>query len=130
SGPRFRLGARDLAVLGRWRDRMGSRLRGEGQAPGGQDEAESVSLVDPVDDLPPADWTDPSGRSLSGTGRARLLQVQQILRELRRLLPLPLPDLITAATRVLEVDLTLAEADPDSRALADLEAFRDHAAAF
>src|SRR5699024_5805001 len=130
TGPRVRLGARDLAVLGRWRDRMGSRLRREGEPPGGQDEAETVSLVDAVDDLPPADWTDPSGRALTATGRDRLLQVQQILREMRRLLPLPLPDLVTAATRLLEVDLALLEREPDSRALADLEAFRDHAAAF
>ena len=83
-----------------------------------------------MDDLPPADWTDPAGRTLTATGRARLLQVQQLLRELRRLLPLPLPDLVTAATRLLDVDLTLLASEPDSRALADLEAFRDHAAAF
>src|SRR5690606_37139123 len=126
TGPRVRLGARDLAVLGRWRDRLGARSRGEG--PGGADEAEAVSLVDAVDDLPPEDWTDPSGRSLSATGRVRLLQVQQILREMRRLLPLPLPDLVTAATRLLDVDLTLLEAEPGSRALAAPEAFRDHAA--
>ena len=56
--------------------------------------------------------------------------VQQILCEMRRLLPLPLPDLVTAATRLLDVDLALLESEPDSRALADLEAFRDHAAAF
>nr|WP_245354436.1 ATP-dependent DNA helicase [Brachybacterium sacelli] len=130
TGPRVRLGARDLSVLGRWRDRMGSRLRRRTDAPGGEDEAETVSLVDAVDDLPPTDWTDPSGRSLSATGRARLEQVQQMLREMRRLLPLPLPDLVTAAVRLLDVDLTLLARDPTSRALADLEALRDHAAAF
>lgn len=130
TGPRFRLGARDLSVLGRWRDRMGSRLRRAADAPGGEDEAETVSLVDAVDDLPPADWTDPSGRSLSTAGRDRLRQIQQILREMRRLLPLPLPDLVTAAVRVLDVDLTLLASDPASSVLADLEALRDHAAAF
>ena len=130
AGPRFRLGARDLAVLGRWRDRIGARRRRDEAPPTGRDEAETVSLLDAVDDLPPADWTDADGRGLTGTGRARLHQLQQILRELRRLLPLPLPDLVTAATRLLGVDLTLWESEPDSRALADLEAFRDHAAAF
>nr|WP_245349614.1 ATP-dependent DNA helicase [Brachybacterium fresconis] len=130
TGPRVRLGARDLSVLGRWRDRMGSRLRRRADAPGGEDEAETVSLVDAVDDLPPRDWIDPSGRALSATGRARLEQVQQMLREMRRLLPLPLPDLVTAAVRLLDVDLTLLAHDPSSRALADLEALRDHAAAF
>src|SRR5699024_10659565 len=112
------------------RDRMGSRLRRRADAPGGEDEAETVSLVDAVDDLPPQDWTDPAGRALSATGRARLEQVQQMLREMRRLLPLPLPDLITAAVRLLDVDLTLLAHDPSSRALADLEALRDHASAF
>ncbi|WP_114855813.1 ATP-dependent DNA helicase [Brachybacterium sp. YJGR34] len=130
TGPRLRLGARDLAVLGRWRDRMGSRLRRDAEAPGGEDEAEAVSLVDAVDDLPPQDWTDPAGRALSPVGRARLLEIQRILREMRRLLPLPLPDLVTAAIRLLDVDLALLEQDPSSRALADLEAFRDHAAGF
>ena len=129
AGPRFRLGARDLAVLGRWRDRLASRTRGSA-APGSEDEAETVSLVDAVDDLPPAGWTDPSGRELSATGRERLRQVQQLLREVRRLLPLPLPDLITATVRALGVDLALLETDPTSRALADLEALRDHAAGF
>src|SRR5690606_23438742 len=49
TGPRIRLGARDLAVLGRWRERMGSRRRagaGEAGAVGARDEAEEVSLVD------------------------------------------------------------------------------------
>lgn len=133
TGPRIRLGARDLAVLGRWKDRMGSRRRadtGEAGAVGARDEAEEVSLVDAVDDLPPADWTDPSGRSLTPVGRERLLHLQAMLREMRRLLPLPLPDLVTAAIRLLEVDLALLETAPGTGALADLEAFRDHAASF
>jgi DNA helicase-2/ATP-dependent DNA helicase PcrA len=133
TGPRLRLGARDLAVLGRWRDRMGSRRRADGDAApaaGARDEAEVVSLVDAVDDLPPTDWTDPVGRALTPVGRERLLHLQRMLREMRRLLPLPLPDLITAAIRVLEVDLALLETAPGTGALADLEAFRDHAAAF
>ncbi|MEE1649294.1 ATP-dependent DNA helicase [Brachybacterium sp. J144] len=135
TGPRVRLGARDLAVLGRWRDRLGSRLRAARPtmtdgAPAAPDEVEEVSLLDAVDDLPPRGWTDPSGRSLSERGRERLEHVQQVLREMRRLLPLPLPDLVTAAVRLLEVDLVLREADPSTRALGDLEALREHAAAF
>src|SRR5690625_1838295 len=38
--------------------------------------------------------------------------------------------LITATVRALDVDLALLETDPSSRALADLEALRDHAAGF
>ena len=78
--------------------------------------------------VPPSDWTDPAGRPLTPAGRERLQHLQQMLREMRRLLPLPLPDLVTAAIRLLEVDLALLEAAPGSGALADLEAFRDHAA--
>ena len=44
------------------------------------------------------------------------------MHQMRRLLPLPLPDLVTAAVRVLDVDLTLLADDPGSRVLADLEA--------
>ncbi len=124
TGPRFRLGARDLAVLGRWRDRLAPGRRSGG------DEAEEVSLVDAVDDLPPEGWTDPEGRVLSTVGRGRLLQVQALLRSIRRLLPLPLPDLITAAVHALEVDLALLEQDSGGRALADLEALREHASSF
>ena len=133
TGPRIRLGARDLAVLGRWKDRMGSRRRADGgadAAPGARDEAEEVTLVDAVDDLPPEDWTDPAGRALTPVGRERLRHLQRMLREMRRLLPLPLPDLVTAAVRMLEVDLALLETTPGTGALADLEAFRDHAASF
>ena len=68
---------------------MGSRRRvgaGEAGAVGARDEAEEVSLVDAVDDLPPADWTDPSGRALTPVGRERLLHLQQMLREMRLLL--------------------------------------------
>ena len=133
TGPRIRLGARDLAVLGRWRDRMGSRRRADAAAAGpvgARDEAEEVTLVDAVDDLPPADWTDPAGRALTAAGRERLLHLQRMLRDMRRLLPLPLPDLITAAVRALEVDLALLETAPGTGALADLEALRDHAASF
>jgi DNA helicase-2/ATP-dependent DNA helicase PcrA len=132
TGPRIRLGARDLAVLGCWRDRMGSRRRADAGtgASGARDEAEEVTLVDAVDDLPPEDWTDPAGRALTPVGRERLRHLQQMLREMRRLLPLPLPDLVTAAVRMLAVDLALFETTPGTGALADLEAFRDHAASF
>ena len=111
TGPRIRLGARDLAVLGAWSGREGS-------------------LIDAVDVLPPQDWSDRSGRRLSSTGRDRLLQLQQLMRGIRRQLHLPLPDLITAAVRALDVDLALLEQQAGTRALADLEALRTHAAEF
>jgi DNA helicase-2/ATP-dependent DNA helicase PcrA len=138
AGPRFRLGARDMAVLGRWRDHMGSRRRRRTAADGDRagrsvDEADEISLIDAVDDLPPQGWTDGTGRALTSSARARLTDLQRILRRMRRRLSLPLPDLVWEAVRALDVDLALRE-DEDMSAggepLAALDAFREHAAAF
>lgn len=141
TGSRFRLGARHLAVLGKWRDQLGAYRRG------GDDDVDSLGLIDAVDDLPPLDWTDRDGRALSAPARERLARLQQILRDMRRLLPLPLPDLVTAAVRALDLDIALLASERNekersekekegsaegsrTRALADLEALRDHAALF
>ncbi|GAA1716302.1 ATP-dependent DNA helicase [Brachybacterium phenoliresistens] len=124
AGPRFRLGARDLAVLGRWRDHQGARRRTELAR---RDDADAVGLVDAVDDLPPQGWTDPDGRALSPAARARLEDLQELLRALRRRVSVPLPDLVTAAVRALGIDL---EQMATGRSLADLEAFRGYAVQF
>lgn len=131
AGPRFRLGARDIAVLGRWRDHQDSRRRRSASgAP--VDEADALTLIDALDDLPAPGWTDSEGRELSDTARTRLLQLQQILRLLRRRLALPLQDLIGEAASALGLDLELlaAPADEPAQPLAALQAFREHAAAF
>lgn len=124
TGPRFRLGARDLAVLGRWREDLARRLA-TGRS--GPDDADQVSLLDAVDDLPRPDWADADGRTLSPAARERLLQLQQALRDLRRRLGLPLPDLITAAVRALGTDQAVLAGDGR---LEGLEALRSHASAF
>ncbi|MDO5663265.1 MAG: ATP-dependent helicase, partial [Brachybacterium sp.] len=127
AGPRYRIGARDLAVLGRWRTHLARR-----RPTGTGDPAEDVGLLDALDDLPPADWSDPEGRQLSGPARDRLSELQHLLRSLRRRLGLPLQDLISAVITALGVDVALlstAQTDP-ARALHDLEAFRSHAAEF
>ncbi|PWH07065.1 ATP-dependent DNA helicase [Brachybacterium endophyticum] len=130
AGPRFRLGSRDIAVLGRWRERLGARRRrGVGEA-GTVDDADEMSLIDAVDDLPPADWADSEGRSLSAAARERLLDLQGMLRHLRRRLALPLPDLVHEAVRALDLDLTLLADADSSPALGGLPALREHAAAF
>jgi DNA helicase-2/ATP-dependent DNA helicase PcrA len=149
AGPRFRLGARDMAALGGWRDRMASRRRhrasgGDDRGGRGVDEADEISLIDAVDDLPPEEWADGTGRALTASARERLVDLQHILRRMRRRLSLPLPDLVWEAVRALGTDLALLEtsgeqghgpagdregpapADP----LAALESFRDYAAAF
>ncbi|WP_343068412.1 ATP-dependent DNA helicase [Brachybacterium halotolerans] len=157
AGPRFRLGARDMSVLGRWREQLAARRRraaavagstvgagaeGSGSAAGGSaagtgatgvggaDGADEMTLIDAVDDLPAPDWTDPDGRSLSPTARERLRDLQGILRALRRRLALPLPDLIQEAVRALGLDLTLLSQSPADPPLGGLPALREHAAAF
>ncbi|MCS6712452.1 ATP-dependent helicase [Brachybacterium sp. EF45031] len=122
TGPGVRLGARDLAVLGRWRDRR-ARPAG-GSAPVVPDTAAEVSLVDALDDLPPRGWTDPEGRDLGTEGRRRLEELRDLLRSLRRSLALPLPDLITDVVRALALDTELLAAGRD---LSALEALRRHA---
>ncbi|MFC0675748.1 UvrD-helicase domain-containing protein [Brachybacterium hainanense] len=124
AGPRLRLGARDVAVLGRWRDRQGARRRTD---PAARDDVDAVGLVDALDDLPPRDWTDPEGRRLSDAARARLRDLQELLRSLRRRLAVPLGDLVTAAVRALGLDLEQMAA---GASLADLEAFRSYAVQF
>ncbi|UQN31189.1 ATP-dependent DNA helicase [Brachybacterium kimchii] len=146
AGPRFRLGARDMSVLGRWREQLAARRRraaagadatdrssaaGVGATGiGAADGADEMTLIDAVDDLPAPDWTDPDGRSLSSTARERLRDLQGILRSLRRRLALPLPDLIQEAVRALDLDLTLLSQSPTDPPLGGLPALREHAAAF
>jgi DNA helicase-2/ATP-dependent DNA helicase PcrA len=138
AGPRFRLGARDMSVLGRWREQLAARRRraaSDAGAPGATglgaaDGADEMTLIDAVDDLPGPEWTDPDGRALSTTARARLRDLQGILRALRRRLALPLPDLIQEAVRALDLDLTLLSQSPTDPPLGGLPALREHAAAF
>jgi DNA helicase-2/ATP-dependent DNA helicase PcrA len=133
TGPRVRLGVKDLAVLGRWRDRVASRRRSgrartAAAAPAvATDEADAVTLADAVDDLPPVGWTDGDGRELSTLARERLADLSRLLRSLRRRLSLPLPDLVWEAVRLLEVDLALLE---NWGGLEALESLRSHAAEF
>lgn len=111
TGPRWRLGARDLAVLSAWSRRRATTHRaraeqgGEGAAP--PETAELASLVDAVDDPPPADWETADGSRLSGAGRERAREAGLLLRRLREL-DLPLADLVVAVERALLLDVELA----------------------
>jgi DNA helicase-2/ATP-dependent DNA helicase PcrA len=132
TGPRWRIGPRDLAVLGR---RARALVRGGGRAPDdpveavvlGVDDAQVGSLVDALDDLPPAGPQDP----LSAEGRRRLERLRDELRALRRRTDQPLPDLVADVERtlLLDVEVSARSADP-AAARADLDAFADAAASF
>jgi DNA helicase II / ATP-dependent DNA helicase PcrA len=132
TGPRWRIGPRDLVALGR---RARELVRGE---PASRDDsadplaeaitdltAETGSLVEALDDL-----GDPE--AYSETGYQRLNALAAELRRLRAHVGRPLADLTAEAERVLGLDIEVAArpgADPVA-ARADLDAFTDVAAAF
>ncbi len=146
TGPRWRIGPRDLVALGR---RARALARGEGDQPGtinqaprdpghfDQDAADALaeaitdltaetgSLVEALDDL-----GDPG--AYSRTGYARMHTLAGELRRLRAHIGRPLADLTAEAERVLGLDIEVAArpgVDPVA-ARADLDAFTDVADAF
>ena len=142
TGPRWRIGPRDLVALGR---RARALVRGEGDgrpaaAKARADEhdpedalaeavtdltAETGSLVEALDDL-----GEP--RAYSPAGYARMHALAAELRRLRAHVGRPLADLTAEAERVLGLDIEVAArpgADPVA-ARADLDAFTDVADAF
>ena len=146
TGPRWRIGPRDLVALGR---RARALARGEGDRPGTSNQAlgdpghfdqdaadalaeaitdltaETGSLVEALDDL-----GDPA--AYSRTGYARMHTLAGELRRLRAHIGRPLADLTAEAERVLGLDIEVAArpgVDPVA-ARADLDAFTDVADAF
>ena len=139
TGPRWRIGPRDLVALGR---RARALVRGEGDGrpaaatqPHDPEDAlaeavtdltaETGSLVEALDDL-----GDPHAYSPAGYARMHALATE--LRRLRAHVGRPLADLTAEAERVLGLDIEVAArpgADP-AAARADLDAFTDVADAF
>ena len=130
TGPRWRIGPRDLSLLGR---RARSLVRGSGPRPDdpveavvlGVDESQVGSLADALDDLPPD--------GLSPSGRQRLETLRDELRALRRRADQPLPELVQDVERTLglDVEVVARPGAPDpAAARADLDAFGDAAADF
>ena len=140
TGPRWRIGPRDLVALGRRARALARSDRSrQPEAPGDRGTpaedalaealtdltAEAGSLVEALDDL-----GDPAAYSPAGHTRFRALGGE--LRALRGQLSRPLPDLIGEVERTLGLDIEVASrpgAEPLS-ARADLDAFTDAADAF
>jgi ATP-dependent DNA helicase UvrD/PcrA len=141
TGPRWRIGPRDLVALGR-RARALASGEGDGRAVTrsaavDQDPADALaeaitdltaetgSLVEALDDL-----GEPAAYSRAGYARMHALAGE--LRRLRAHIGRPLADLAAEAERVLGLDIEVAArpgVDPVA-ARADLDAFTDVAAAF
>ncbi|MGP7999481.1 MAG: ATP-dependent helicase [Streptosporangiaceae bacterium] len=139
TGPRWRIGPRDLVALGRRARALTRELRPPGRTPREPDDAEGDPLAKAVTDLTADpgslvealdDLGGPAG--YSPAGHARLSALGAELRDLRSRVARPLPDLVGEVERMLGLDIEVAARpgrDPAS-ARADLDAFADAAAAF
>ncbi|MEL7975742.1 ATP-dependent DNA helicase [Isoptericola sp. F-RaC21] len=122
TGPRVNLGASDLHALGSWASDL---ARADGVRPGShpgepEDDGDAVvvegdvvdhrSIVDALDDLPAPGRPARDGRVLSPAGHGRLSALARLLRELRGLTYLSLPELVVAAERALGLDVEVATA--------------------
>ena len=138
TGPRLNLGAADLHALGSRSKELARRRSGQGPVEG--DTSDERSIVDAIDDLPRVDWTGPDGRSFTPEGWQRLRELAAMLRELRALTYLSLPELVDRAERALGLDIEVAlvaatgrdgdRPSSDPRGRAHLDAFRDVAVHF
>lgn len=131
TGPRARLGLADLHALADWARHL-SATDGVAAAGGATAERDDRTVVDALDELPPAGWTSDRGRSLSPDGRTRLADLAWVLRTIRRSTSLPLVDLVAEAERLLGLDIEVAARPGRSPAAAraHLDAFRSVAAEF
>ena len=134
TGPRWRIGPRDLAALGRRAQHLLSAgSDGVAGAPVGA-LAKATHSVDPVDVLSLLDAIDSPGRpeQYSPEAVARLAAFRDELRSLRPLVAQPIVDVVTTVIRRTGIGV---EVESDTAALAtaraaNLAAFLDHAAHF
>ncbi|MFI0729543.1 UvrD-helicase domain-containing protein [Streptomyces sp. NPDC021225] len=143
TGPRWRIGPRDLALLGR-RARALVRYGGAGLPDGGEDPdrrlAEAVEGVDPAEIVSLADALDTfltpdgpdDGLPFSAEARIRFARLAAELRELRRSLGDPLMDVLhrVLAATGLEVELSASPQALAARRRETLGNFLDVAAGF
>ena len=110
----------------------GTDARAEEPALVEADVVDERSIVDALDDLPPAGWTSRTGRSLTPAARERLTELAGILRTLRSHAYLAIPDLVVEAERLLGLDIEVAVrgAGSPGRARAHLDAFQNVAVEF
>ena len=97
------------------------------------DPREESSLVEAVEHPPRAGWTGPRGHTMSEEGAARVRRLGDVLRQIRALTHLSLPELVLATEQLLEVDIEVAARAGTSAtgaARAALDAFAEVAASF
>ncbi|MFI0736983.1 ATP-dependent DNA helicase [Streptomyces sp. NPDC021100] len=138
TGPRWRIGPRDLALLGRRARTLvpyGSAgtdpERRLAEAVEGRDPAEVISLADALDTFLTGDASD-DGLPFSAEARVRFARLATELRDLRRSLADPLMDVLhrVLATTGLEVELSASPHALAARRRETLNQFLDVAAGF
>ncbi|MBD0843479.1 UvrD-helicase domain-containing protein [Streptomyces sp. TRM68416] len=144
TGPRWRIGPRDLALLGRRARLLVSHTRVDGdddpdrrlaEAVEGVDPAEVISLADALDTFleTPLDGAgDDDGLPFSPDARVRFARLAAELRDLRRSLSDPLMDVLHRVLAVtgLEVELSASPHALAARRRETLSNFLDVAASF
>ncbi len=144
TGPRWRIGARDLALLGRRARLLVSHTRVDADddpnrrlaaAVEGVDPAEVISLADALDtflETPLGGEGDNDGLPFSPDARVRFARLAAELRDLRRSLADPLMDVLhrVLATTGLEVELSASPHALAARRRETLANFLDIAASF
>ncbi|MFJ3334054.1 UvrD-helicase domain-containing protein [Streptomyces sp. NPDC086766] len=144
TGPRWRIGPRDLALLGRRARRLVAHARADAGDDPDRRLAEAVEGVDPAEVISLADALDTFlGTSLDGGGdddglpfspaaRVRFARLAEELRDLRRSLSDPLMDVLHRVLAVtgLEVELSASPHALAARRRETLSNFLDVAASF
>ncbi len=136
TGPLCRLGAADLDGLMAWAKHQQEQRRAASPPPAtldqSPDSADTVSIVEAVDDLPRPGWRSPDERTIGSVALGRLGDLQHAIRRLRSLTALPLADLVGEAERALGLDIEVLarEGYTPAAARAHLDAFADVAATF
>ncbi|WP_405731468.1 ATP-dependent helicase [Streptomyces sp. NBC_00028] len=144
SGPRWRIGPRDLALLGRRARLLVSHARVDAgddrdrrlaEAVEGVDPSEVISLADALDtfvELPFATEREEDGLPFSPDARVRFARLATELRDLRRSLSDPLMDVLHRVLAVtgLEVELSASPNALAARRRETLSNFLDVAASF
>ncbi len=144
SGPRWRIGSRDLALLGRRARAMvstdadahtslpGGDVDGALElAVGGTDPADVVSLLEAVEHIAREGRAAGAGIGISDEARVRFAAIARELAHLRRGLTDPLLDVIQRVVATTGLDVELATQAGEHRSRGDgLSAFLDVAASF
>ncbi|HZX39540.1 MAG TPA: ATP-dependent DNA helicase [Streptomyces sp.] len=140
TGPRWRIGPRDLALLGRRARLLVHRASSDGTDPDerlaaaveGVDPAEVISLADALDTFLESSGGEDDDLPFSAEARVRFARLAAELRDLRRSLADPLMDVLhrVLSTTGLEVELSASPHALAARRRETLANFLDTAAGF